>query len=303
MEKNTRPELFFLIIVFILFFSFSIQASEFYPDFYFVYEVVEGDTLGGIAQRFGTSVAGLRWANGLGDDLIRLGDELIIPQKPIKEIPSLDERLDPNGSNKLELERVPRPVYIRPPMPEVDLPRDKVIIYQIRSGDSLYDLAREFNTTTAFLQALNELDSSNIRAGQRIYLPIHNLTPRQAIERTISPEEKDILARAIHAEARGEPFIGQVAVGAVIINRVLSPNYPDTFRGVIFQPGQFCVVRDGQINLSANQQAIDAAREALRGNDPTRGAIYYYNPDTATNTAWLQSREVTAIIGNHVFAR
>jgi len=283
--------------------SFSIQASGFFPDFYFVYEVVEGDTLSGIAQRFGTSVDGLRWANGLNDDLIRLGDELIIPQKPVKEIPPLNDSLNPRGSNDLKLERVPQAVYIRPPMPDIDIPRDKIIIYQVRRGDSLYDLAREFNTTTAFLQALNELDGPNIRVGQRIYLPINNLTPRQAVQRTISPEELDILARAIHAEARGEPFIGQVAVGAVIINRVLSRNYPDTFRGVIFQPGQFCVVRDGQINLPANQQAIDAAREALGGNDPTRGAIYYFNPDTATNTTWTQSREVTVIIGNHVFAR
>ncbi len=303
MGRKLISIVFILTFILTLTITFSIQASNFFPDFYFVYEVVEGDTLSGIAQRFGTSIDGLRWANGLKDDLIRLGDELIIPQKPVKEIPSLNDNLNPNGSPELTLERIPRAIYIRPPMPEVDLPRDKVIIYQVRRGDSLYDLAREFNTTTAFLQALNELDSPNIRIGQRIYLPIHNLTPRQAVERTISTEERDILARAIHGEARGEPFIGQVAVGAVIINRVLSPNYPDTFHGVIYQPGQFCVVRDGQINLPPNQQAFDAAREALRGNDPTRGAIYYFNPNTATNTSWVKSREVTVIIGNHVFAR
>ncbi len=296
-------KLLLLILLPVLISTSSGIASEFFPDFYLVYEVREGDTISGIAQDFGVSVGGLRWANGLQGDIIRSGDELIIPSQPVREIPCLEQQLNPNGSGDLRLESLPRPVHIRPQMPEVNIPRDQLIIYQIQRGDRLYDLARDFNTTVAFLQVLNELDSPQIREGQRVYLPIKNLTPRQAIERTVSSDEKDILARAIHAEARGEPFMGQVAVGSVIINRVLSPHYPDTFRGVIFQPGQFCVVQDGQINLPANQQAFDAAREALKGTDPTRGAIYYFNPDTATNTAWTGSREITVTIGNHVFAR
>ncbi len=303
MEQIKAAKWVLLIVVLVLLSTSSGLASGFFPDFYLVYEVKEGDTLSNIAQNFGVSVAGLRWANGLQGDIIRSGDELIIPSKPVKDFPGLNQKLEPNGSEDLRLENLPQPVHIRPAMPEVDIPRDELIIYQVRRGDRLYDLARDFNTTVAFLQALNELDSPQIREGQRVYLPIKNLSPRQALERTISSDEKDILARAIHAEARGEPFMGQVAVGAVIINRVLSPHYPDSFRGVIFQPGQFCVVQDGQINLPANQQAFDAAREALEGTDPTRGAIYYFNPDTATNTAWTRSREITVTIGNHVFAR
>ncbi|MBQ6796168.1 MAG: spore cortex-lytic enzyme [Clostridia bacterium] len=109
-----------------------------------------------------------------------------------------------------------------------------------------------------------------------------------------------LLARAINGEARGEPYSGQVAVGAVILNRVKHPSFPNTVAGVIYQPGAFTAVDDGQIDAAMTSSCERAARDALNGWDPTGGAIYYYNPVTATNK-WIRSRPIILTIGKHVF--
>lgn len=109
-----------------------------------------------------------------------------------------------------------------------------------------------------------------------------------------------LLARAINGEARGEPYTGQVAVGAVIMNRVRHASFPNTIAGVIYQPGAFDAVSDGQIHAAMSDSCVRAARDALNGWDPVGGAIYYYNPRTATN-GWIRSRPVIATIGKHVF--
>ncbi len=111
-----------------------------------------------------------------------------------------------------------------------------------------------------------------------------------------------LLARAINGEARGEPYSGQVAVGAVILNRVKHPSFPSTVAGVIYQPGAFTAVDDGQIDAAMTSSCERAARDALNGWDPTGGAIYYYNPVTATNK-WIRSRPIILTIGKHVFCR
>lgn len=110
-----------------------------------------------------------------------------------------------------------------------------------------------------------------------------------------------LLAKAVYSEARGEPYVGQVAIAAVILNRVKSSAFPNTVAGVIYQPWAFTAVHDGQFELEPNATAYQAARDALNGWDPTYGSIYYYNPRTATNT-WIRSRKVTTTIGKHVFA-
>ena len=110
-----------------------------------------------------------------------------------------------------------------------------------------------------------------------------------------------LLAKCIHAEARGESYIGQVAVGAVILNRVASPDFPDTIYGVIYQPWAFTAVHDGQINLEPEASAFQAATDALNGWDPTYGSLYYYNPVTATSS-WVFNRQTVTVIGKHVFA-
>lgn len=111
-----------------------------------------------------------------------------------------------------------------------------------------------------------------------------------------------LLAKCIYAEARGEPYIGQVAIGAVVLNRVESSSFPNTIAGVIYQPYAFTAVSDGQINLEPNDTAYKAARDALNGWDPTNGCIYYYNPSTATS-AWIWSRPIMLSIGRHNFAK
>ena len=109
-----------------------------------------------------------------------------------------------------------------------------------------------------------------------------------------------LLARAIHGEARGEPYVGKVAVGAVILNRVRNPKFPNTIAGVIYQPLAFTAVADGQINLTPDKDSIRAARDALNGWDPTYGCLYYWNPAIATSK-WIWSRKITLKIGKHWF--
>ena len=118
---------------------------------------------------------------------------------------------------------------------------------------------------------------------------------------SISNNDLALLAKAVYAEARGESYMGQVAVAAVILNRVKSSKFPNTISGVIYQPYAFTCVNDGQINLTPNQTAYKAAQDALNGWDPTYGAIYYYNPKTATSS-WIRTRTTTITIGKHVFA-
>ena len=112
----------------------------------------------------------------------------------------------------------------------------------------------------------------------------------------------NLLARVIYGEARGEPYTGQVAIGAVVLNRVRNSSFPNTIAGVVYQSGAFDAVSDGQINLTPNSTAKKAAQDALNGWDPTYGAIYYFNPKTATNK-WIWSRPMTVTIGNHRFCK
>ena len=112
----------------------------------------------------------------------------------------------------------------------------------------------------------------------------------------------NLLARVIYGEARGEPYTGQVAIGAVVLNRVRNSSFPNTIAGVVYQSGAFDAVSDGQINLTPNSTAKKAAQDALNGWDPTYGAIYYFNPKTATNKC-IWSRPMTVTIGNHRFCK
>lgn len=120
-------------------------------------------------------------------------------------------------------------------------------------------------------------------------------------DNSVSNNDLYLLAKCVYAEARGESYVGQVAVAAVILNRVESEKFPNTIAGVIYQPYAFTAVSDGQINLEPDQTAYNAARDALNGWDPTYGSLYYYNASTATSS-WIYSRKTVVTIGNHVFA-
>lgn len=128
------------------------------------------------------------------------------------------------------------------------------------------------------------------------------VTLSQSGSTSLSSTELNLLARCVYSEARGEPYTGQVAVAAVVLNRVRSSSFPNTVSGVIYQPGAFTAVSDGQINLTPNETAYKAARDALNGWDPTNGCLYYYNPATATSK-WIWSLKVELTIDRHSFAR
>lgn len=144
------------------------------------------------------------------------------------------------------------------------------------------------------------LDADGV-VGQQTYLMLPQLEKLPS-RGNFSWDDVIFLARVIHAEARGESFRGQVAVGAVILNRVDHTRFPSTIRDVILQEGQFCTLADGQVNLYPSKTAIEAAKAAMIGYDPTGGALFFYNPKTASKRNWVATRPVSIQIGEHIFA-
>lgn len=131
---------------------------------------------------------------------------------------------------------------------------------------------------------------------------IYNSSSTSTSTSSTSSSSLNLISRFVYAEARGEPYQGQVAVAAVILNRVKDSRFPNTVSGVVYQSGAFTCVSDGQINLTPNDTAKKAAQDAMNGWDPSLGAIYYFNPSTATNK-WIWSRTMTIIIGKHKFCK
>ena len=130
------------------------------------------------------------------------------------------------------------------------------------------------------------------------------LNLKSAVFASTKPASGDVylLAQCIYSESRGEPYKGQVAVGAIVLNRVKSSAFPNSISGVIYQKGAFSAVDDGQINLQPNDSALKAAKDAMNGWDPTGGCLYYYNP-AKTSNRWIRSRPIAVRIGNHVFCK
>lgn len=152
-----------------------------------------------------------------------------------------------------------------------------------------------------YFQRKNGLTADGI-AGTKTLQAMGIYTSSSSSSSSSNSNNLNLLARLVYGEARGEPYTGQVAVAAVVLNRVKSSSFPNTISGVIYEPGAFDVVRDGQINLTPNSTAKKAAQDALNGWDPSYGAIYYFNPNTATNK-WIWSRPHTITIGNHRFCK
>ncbi|MFX4260661.1 cell wall hydrolase [Pelotomaculum propionicicum] len=177
--------------------------------------------------------------------------------------------------------------------------------HTVRDGDTLYDIASEYRIALDELIKANQLKDSMILPGQTLLLPAEAAAAESRSRINLSTEEMMLLARLIHAEARGESFEGQVAVGAVILNRLASPHFPKTIHDVVFQRSkhvyQFSPVGDGSINLEPDDRAVRAAIEAISGEDPSRGALFFYNPDISADK-WIRTLPVITRIGNHVFA-
>ncbi len=179
-------------------------------------------------------------------------------------------------------------------------PRQEALgTYQVQRGDTLYWIATAHDMTVDELKALNGLDSEVIRPGQILTVSVATVK-EYPVGVKLSDQEVKWLAQMIHAEARGEPYIGQVAVGAVIINRLKSPQFPNTMYGVLFQPNAFQPIRNGSFFREPSEMAMRAAYEALMGHDPTNGALYFFNP-RQSNDRWMHSRPATVTIGQHRF--
>ena len=152
-----------------------------------------------------------------------------------------------------------------------------------------------------YFQRKNGLTADGI-AGTKTLQAMGIFSSNNSSSNSTNSSNLNLLAHLVYAEARGEPYSGQVGVAAVVLNRVESSSFPNTVAGVIYQAGAFSVVNDGQINLTPNQTAYNAARDALNGWDPVYGAIYYFNPDTATSK-WIWSRPHIITIGKHRFCK
>ena len=151
-----------------------------------------------------------------------------------------------------------------------------------------------------YFQRQNGLTADGIVGNNTLQALGMPVSPSGGSNTSSSNHDVALLAKVISAEARGEPYAGQVAVGAVILNRIEHPSFPSTLAGVVYQPGAFTCMMDGQIDQPVAESARRAAQEALNGSDPSGGAIYYFNPATATS-AWIWSRPLITVIGKHRF--
>jgi len=181
-------------------------------------------------------------------------------------------------------------------------------IYQVNRGDSWYLIAQKFGVSVNQLKYVNNRWNDLIYPGEKLLIPVvtsktvaSTATPSRGLN-GYSREDIILLAKLIRAEAGGEPYIGQVAVGAVVLNRVRDSGFPNTISGVIFQRLAFSCVHEGTIWQNPLPTNINAANDALKGWDPTEGALYFYNPDKPC-AAWIFTRQVIKRIGNHVFAK
>ncbi len=173
--------------------------------------------------------------------------------------------------------------------------KSAVIAFQKKNG-----LKADGVVGASTYKALGMTSSYNVLVGQNSQ---NNQNGQNGASATngFSSSEVYLLAKTIFAEGRGEPYSGQVAIGAVVLNRVRSDQFPNTISGVVYQKHAFTAVTDGQINLTPNDTAMKAAKDAINGWDPTGGALYYYNPAVATS-AWIFDRQTITVIGKHVFA-
>ncbi|WP_307149823.1 spore cortex-lytic enzyme [Robertmurraya andreesenii] len=161
------------------------------------------------------------------------------------------------------------------------------------------------DTKNKLVKATKNYKANTSSQNQQASKPSSQSQPKKAatnVPSGFSQNDIRLMANAVHGESRGEPYIGQVAVAAVILNRVESASFPNTVSGVIFEPRAFTAVADGQIWLTPNEQSKKAVLDAINGWDPTGGSIYYFNPDTATS-GWIWSRPQVKRIGKHIFCK
>ncbi len=279
------------------------------------YTVKPGDTLYLIATRNGTSVDTVMSLNGLSSTMIYPGQVLILPDKGTKQYTvqpgdtlyliaksfgtSVDSIMSLNGLSSTMI--YPGQVLLVPGSGQA--PIGKTQYYTVQPGDTLYLIARSFGTSVDSIMSLNGLYSTVIYPGQVLLVPggSGGGTPPPSRGGSYSAEERYLLAQLINAEAAGEVFEGKVAVGAVVLNRIRDPRFPNTITDVIYEPWQFEPVLNGTLYLPPSADSIRAADAALDGWDPVYGAVYFCNPATAQSTEFFKTLTYVCRIGNHVF--
>ncbi|MGI6065926.1 MAG: LysM peptidoglycan-binding domain-containing protein [Bacillota bacterium] len=278
------------------------------------YIVQPGDTLYLISRNFKTSVNSIMSSNGLTSTNIYPGQALYVPAPSGKyKVKSGDSlytisRLFSTSVNNIKSMNGLKSANIYPGQ-VLNVP-----LYTVKHGDTLYLLSQKFGLSVASIKSLNGLTGNTIYPWQKLLINSGSGATATTGAHTASVtasrsgssysrSEVLLLARLINGESRGEPYEGQVAVGAVVLNRVKSPLFPNTISGVVYQRNEFSVVNDGQINLTPSTTAIKAAENAMSGWDPSNGALYYWNPVKSPNNRFLNSRPIVARIGNHVFAK
>ncbi|HHY09364.1 MAG TPA: LysM peptidoglycan-binding domain-containing protein [Firmicutes bacterium] len=178
--------------------------------------------------------------------------------------------------------------------------------YEVQPGDTLYDIAKAHGISWEELAELNKIkDPKKMWAGTILRLPAETTPLLMRSDGTfyeVTAKEKELLARLVYAEAAGESLEGKIAVAAVVLNRVRSPVFPDTVTDVIFQPGQFTPIENNLLPAQTNDDCMQAVRRALSGEDPSRGALFFYNPATSDYLDYWETKKVIKRIGNHNFA-
>lgn len=163
--------------------------------------------------------------------------------------------------------------------------------HRVKSGETLYKIGAEYGVTVKQLKEANHKSTDSINANETLTIP-----------NSISESDKDLLARLVQAEAKGEPYAGKVAVATVVLNRVDSDSFPNSIHDVIYQGTQFTPIQNGEINKAADAEAKKAVNEALAFRGQGKGSLFFFNPDK-TSDQWLRQKQVTITIGNHVFAK
>lgn len=288
------------------------------------YTVQSGDSLFLISQRFGISVDALKKANNLSSNYLLTGQRLTIPSSTGSGTSSSSTYRVQSGdslfliaqkygitvdalkqANQLTSTQLWVGQSLKIPS-SGGTGTSSSANYTVKSGDTLYLIAKQYGISLNALLSANGMSSNTVLyPGQRLVIPKSTTgTVSSGGNFNLSQSDIDLLARLVSAESSGEPFNGQVAVAATILNRLRDPRYPKSIPGIVYQIDygryQYSPVLDGRINLPASASAYKAVQTALSGVDPSNGANGFYNPAKTVNQ-WVRSNPVTAVIGNHVF--
>ncbi|SHF94896.1 LysM peptidoglycan-binding domain-containing protein [Ornithinibacillus halophilus] len=295
------------------------------------HQVVSGDTLYSIANQNGTTVDAIKQANNLSSNVLQIGQTLTIPSgsstapvqaKTAHQVAAGDTLYSiatQNGTtvnaikqaNNLSSNILQIGQTLTIPSGSSTAPVQAKTTHQVAAGDTLYSIATQNGTTVNAIKQANNLSSNILQIGQTLTIPSGTTaapTPSyQTKEQSVvNQEDVEWLAKMIYSEGRGESLEGQIAIGAVIMNRVNSPLFPNDVKEVLFEKSygyyQFTPAETGVIHSAQpNAQHFEAAQRAINGEDPTNGALFFYNPDK-TSSPYLKSRTVSTVIGNHTFS-